>query len=91
MALTSVLILGPTGGFGQFIVPELVRRKASFDRIGVFIDRTRPQSPEKSRVLQEYAEKGVELVKASPGDSTPFKGKALKPTNFHKSEYISFG
>jgi hypothetical protein len=77
MALTSVLVLGPTGGFGQFIVPELIRRKSSFTRIGAFIDESRPLSPEKSSILESYAEQGVELVKGSPRDPVPFKGKLL--------------
>ena len=77
MALTSVLVLGPTGGFGQFIVPELIRRKSSFTRIGTLIDDSRPPSPEKSRILESYVKQGVELVKASPGDTVPFKGKFI--------------
>lgn len=80
MALTSVLVLGPTGGFGQYIVPELIRRKSSFTRIGAFIDESRPESPEKSRILESYAKEGVELVKGSPGDPSPFKGKLLLAT-----------
>ncbi|KAG0645843.1 hypothetical protein D0Z07_7941 [Hyphodiscus hymeniophilus] len=75
MALTSVLVLGPTGGFGQFLVPELIRRKASFKRIGAFVDVTRPQDDKKIKALQDYAENGVEIVKASPGDSEPFRGE----------------
>lgn len=74
MALTSVLVLGPTGGFGQFLVPELIRRKSQFQRIGVFIDTTRPQSPTKTKTLQQYAAQGVELIEGAPGDSAPFKG-----------------
>ncbi|KAE8449255.1 hypothetical protein EG329_008422 [Mollisiaceae sp. DMI_Dod_QoI] len=74
MAFTSVLVLGPTGGLGQFLIPELIRRKPSFDRIGAFIDLTRPQSTKKARILQGYTENGVELVESSPGDPTPFKG-----------------
>ena len=75
MAMTSVLILGPTGGFGQFLVPELIRRKASFKRIGAFVDITRPQDDKKTQALQNYAEQGVEIVKAAPGDPGPFKGE----------------
>lgn len=75
MALTSVLVLGPTGGFGQFLVPELIRRKASFKRIGAFVDITRPQDDKKTQALQKYAEQGVEIVDASPGDAEPFEGK----------------
>lgn len=74
MALTSVLVLGPTGGFGQFIIPELVRRKAEFKRIGAFVDLTRPQDEKKTRALGNYAEQGVEIVKAMPGQSEPFQG-----------------
>ena len=75
MALTSVLVLGPTGGFGQFIIPELIHRKASFKRIGAFVDLTRPQDEKRIQALQSYAEQGVEIVKASPGLSKPFEGK----------------
>jgi hypothetical protein len=83
MAFSSVLVLGPTGGLGQFLLPELIRRKPSFARIGAFIDLTRPQSTEKARILQDYAENGVELVEAFPGDPTPFKGNsALRPCYF---------
>lgn len=74
MALTSVLVLGPAGGFGQFLVPELIRRGANFKRVGAFIDNTRAQSDEKRRTLQDYAVKGVELIRGDPGDSTPFEG-----------------
>jgi len=74
MALTSVLVLGPTGGFGQFILPELIRRKAEFKRIGAFVDLTRPQDDKKAQILQKYTEQGVEIVKASPGLSEPFRG-----------------
>jgi hypothetical protein len=77
MVLTSILVLGPTGGLGQFLLPELIRRRTSFTRIGAFIDLTRPQSTEKARILKDYAENGVELVEASPGDPTPFKGNSL--------------
>jgi hypothetical protein len=62
MALKPVLVLGPTGGFGQFIIPELIRRKTEFSRIGAFIDITRPQSSAKAQALQNYAEQGVELM-----------------------------
>lgn len=78
MALTSVLVLGPTGGFGQFLLPELIRRKSNFQRIGVFIDNTRQQAAAKAKTLQEYASKGIELIEASPGDPTPFKGDAIR-------------
>ena len=76
MALKSVLVLGPTGGFGQLVIPELIHCKASFERIGAFMYNSRLQSPGKARALQDYAEKGVELVDASPGDPTPFKSLA---------------
>ena len=75
MALTSVLVLGPTGGFGQFLVPELIRRKASFKRIGAFVDITRPRDDKKTQTLENYAEQGVKIVNASPGDPESFKGK----------------
>lgn len=77
MALTSVLVLGPTGGLGQFLVPELIRRKDSFTRIGAYVDLTRPQSAEKIQALQDYESKGVEIVKGTPGDPTPFQGTDL--------------
>jgi hypothetical protein len=77
MAFTSILVLGPTGGLGQFLLPELIRRKTNFTRIRAFIDLTQPQSTEKARILKDYAENEVELVEASPGDPTPFKGKSL--------------
>jgi hypothetical protein len=77
MAFTSVLVLGPTGGFGQFIVPELVRRKSSFTRIGAYSDESRPLSSEKSYILESYAKQGVEIVKGSPKDPIPFKGKLV--------------
>lgn len=48
MSLRSVLVLGPTGGFGQFIVLELISRKSEFTRIGAFIDKTRPLDPVKN-------------------------------------------
>jgi uncharacterized protein YbjT (DUF2867 family) len=75
MALTSVLVLGPSGGFGQYILPELIRRKESFKRVGAFVDVTRPQDAKKTAALQSYAKQGVEVVKASPGDIEPFKGR----------------
>ncbi|KUJ10377.1 NAD(P)-binding protein [Mollisia scopiformis] len=74
MALTSILVLGPTGGFGQFLVPELIRRKAEFQRIGAFTDTTRPQSAEKTKILQDYTTQGVEIVEGSYGDPAAFRG-----------------
>jgi hypothetical protein len=38
----SVLILSATGGFGQFIVRELLSRCSEFGRIGVFNDVSMP-------------------------------------------------
>jgi hypothetical protein len=77
MALSSVLILGSTGGFGKFIIPELIRRISEFKRIGAFVDTSRPQTPEKTQILQSYSESGVELVEGSltEPDSAFFKGR----------------
>jgi len=89
MAFSSVLVLGPTGGLGQFLIPELIRRKSNFDRIGAFIDLTRPQSSEKARTLQSYAENGVELVQAFPGDPNPFQGNSpLRPCHLSKRIFV---
>jgi hypothetical protein len=74
MSLKSVLVLGPTGGFGQFIFLELIRRKSEFTRIGAFIDKTRPLDSVKAHTLQSYAEEGIEMVEGTPGDSAPFRG-----------------
>lgn len=77
MALTSVLILGPTGGFGKYILPELVRRKDLFQRIAAFDDTSRPKTPLRAQALQAYSENGIELVEGSltEPDSASFKGK----------------
>ncbi|RDW58601.1 NAD(P)-binding protein-7 [Coleophoma cylindrospora] len=66
MAFNSVLVLGPTGGLGQFLVPELIRRKSNFTRIGAFIDLTRPQSAEKARLMQDSS--GFQVVVACLGN-----------------------
>jgi hypothetical protein len=83
MALKSVLVLGPTGRFGQLVIPELIHRKASLERIGAFMDNRRLQSPGKARALQDYAEKGVVLVEASPGDPTPFKSSNVLRVSYY--------
>jgi uncharacterized protein YbjT (DUF2867 family) len=77
MALTSVLVLGPTGGFGKYILPELVRRKDSFQRIAAFVDTSRPQIPLRAQALQAYSENGIELVEGSLTEPDPacFSGK----------------
>ncbi len=74
MSLTSVLVLGPTGGFGQFILAELVRRKAEFKRIAAFVDTTRERSKGKSDLLEKLESEGIELVKGSPTDAALYKG-----------------
>lgn len=77
MSVASVLVVGATGGFGKYLIPELIRRKASFNRIGAFVDITRPQDAAKTETLRRYGEQGVEIVEASPGDPGPFKGMAF--------------
>jgi hypothetical protein len=74
MSLASVLILGPTGGFGQFILAELIGRKAEFTRIGAIIDTTRERSKAKTDLLNGFAAEGVELVEGSPTDVAVYKG-----------------
>ncbi|TVY44391.1 Isoflavone reductase-like protein [Lachnellula occidentalis] len=74
MSLTSILVLGPTGGFGQFVLNELIRRKTEFKRIAAFVDRTREHSRAKSNLLETFATKGVELVKGSPTESAVYQG-----------------
>lgn len=75
MSLTSVLILGPTGGFGQFVLAELIRRKSEFTRIGAIVDTTRERSNAKGELLESFEKQGVELVKGSPTDEAVYKGE----------------
>jgi len=77
MPLTSVLVLGPTGGFGQFVLLELIRRKAEFKRIAAIVDTTRERSETKLDLLKGFERKGVELVEGSPTDSTVYRGEIL--------------
>jgi hypothetical protein len=75
--LKLLLVIGPTGGFGRFIIDELIRLKTSFIRIGAFINHTRPLGSTKAHLLQSYNEQGIELIEDTPGDPAVFKGKAL--------------
>jgi hypothetical protein len=73
--LTSVLVLGPTGGFGKFLIAELVQRKEEFKRIGAFNDTERPPNAEKVKVFEEFASKGVDVVSGTFSDVKAFTGK----------------
>lgn len=75
MSLDSVLILGPTGGFGQFILAELIKRRTEFKRIGAIVDTSRERSKAKTDVLNAFAAQGVELVEGSPTDRAVYAGK----------------
>jgi uncharacterized protein YbjT (DUF2867 family) len=74
MSLTSVLVLGPTGGFGQFIIAELIKRKPEFKRIAALVDNTRERTQGKVDLLARLEAQGVELVTGSPTDATLYKG-----------------
>ncbi|TVY91882.1 hypothetical protein LAWI1_G003171, partial [Lachnellula willkommii] len=58
----------PTSGVGQFVLSELIRRKAEFERIAGIVHTTRKVSP-----LKTFATEGVELVKGSPTDPTVYQ------------------
>ena len=77
MTKNSILVLGPTGGLGKFLLEELIRRKDEFGKLGAFVDTSRPQSTEKTKALDSLAEQGVVLVKGtynSPNDLSVFSG-----------------
>ena len=77
--LTSVLVLGPTGGFGKFLIAELVQRRAQFKRIGAFNDTERPPNAEKVRIFEDFAGQGVEVVSGTFRDVKAFTGKLPSP------------
>jgi uncharacterized protein YbjT (DUF2867 family) len=77
--LTSVLVLGPTGGFGKFLIAELVNRRADFKRIGAFNDTERPPSAEKVSIFEDFAGQGVEVVAGTFSDVKAFSGKRSLP------------
>jgi hypothetical protein len=77
--LTSVLVLGPTGGFGKFLIAELVHRRAEFKRIGAFNDTERPPNAEKIRIFEHFAGQGVEVVNGTFSDVKAFTGKLPSP------------
>jgi hypothetical protein len=56
--LTSVLVLGPTGGFGKFLIEELLNRKAEFRRIAAFNDTERPPNAGKLKIFEDFASRG---------------------------------
>lgn len=73
--LTSVLILGPTGGFGKFLLAELIQRKSEFRRIAPFNDTERLPNTEKVRQFTEWAAEGIEVVSGTFSDVEPFRGQ----------------
>jgi len=70
--LTSVLVLGPTGGVGKATITELLRRAQEFHRIAAFcnLERQKPDDPS----FKELESKGVEVVKGTFDDVDAFKG-----------------
>jgi uncharacterized protein YbjT (DUF2867 family) len=73
--LTSILILGPTGGFGKFLLAELIRRQSEFRRIAAFNDTERSPNMEKARQFTEWDAEGVEVVSGTFRDVEPFRGQ----------------
>jgi hypothetical protein len=72
--LRSVLVLGPTGGFGQFLIAELINRAAEFSRFAAFNDLSRPQNPTRLAAFEAYEKKGVEIVNGTFDDVKAFEG-----------------
>lgn len=72
--LKSVLVLGPTGGFGQFLIGELIKRSGDFSRFAAFDDISRPPTPSRLAALAKYRGQGVEIVRGSFEDADAFEG-----------------
>jgi hypothetical protein len=74
---SSILLIGAIGptSFGEFVLRELVRNKASFKHVAVFNNISRPSNEYKQKRLQELSREGVEVISANDYASpTPYKG-----------------
>jgi hypothetical protein len=67
-ALKSVLIVGSTGQFGSLFTKELASQRASFNRVAVHHDTSRPTDQRKKEILDEFKACGVGVVSADGYD-----------------------
>jgi len=71
----SVLLVGATGGLGQYVAQELLNNRESFSRVGFYHNTARPTDESKAALLKTLQDGGIEIIAADGyANPNPYKG-----------------